>query len=122
NPRSAANTRRNCILLDCGRPSIVVARSNDPLGAHLVRWTCYPGVIVGWVYWLEPDVTDLTKLIPEAPIGLLILGGARFALVNAAPEEWVVVTVARASTTLSSRFCASCERCDKRPAHLLHET
>jgi membrane protease YdiL (CAAX protease family) len=66
-----------------------IKRGRIPLRLTLFAGLVTPGALVGWVYFLEPDVSDLTKLIPEAHIGLLIFGGALFALVNAAFEEWV---------------------------------
>lgn len=48
-----------------------------------------PGALLGWVYFLEPDLSDLTAMIPHQPLWLLAVGGVVFAVVNATFEEWV---------------------------------
>lgn len=60
-----------------------------PVALTLFAGLVTPGALLGWVYLLEPDLSDLTGMIPNQPIGLLILGGLVFALVNATFEEWV---------------------------------
>lgn len=66
-----------------------VVRGRIPLGLTLFAGFVTPGALICWVYLLKPDLSDLTGMIPAQPLGLLILGGVVFAVVNATFEEWV---------------------------------
>lgn len=77
---------RRCVPASSGPP---VERGRVPIGLTLFAGLVTPGALLGWVYLLEPDISDLTTMIPQAPIWALVVGGAAFALANATLEEWV---------------------------------
>jgi CAAX protease family protein len=46
------------------------------------------GALLSWYVLLHPDVADIVKaFVPDLPLGLLIVGGLIFSMVNAAVEE-----------------------------------
>lgn len=85
-PLGAAVLVRHFIASSSGTP---IERGHLPIGFTLFAGFITPGALVAWVFLLEPDISDLTGMIPDAPIWLLVIGGSLFALVNAALEEWV---------------------------------
>lgn len=66
----------------------------QPLG-RVPGWATFgcaavtPGALVAWVLLLQPDLSDITRNIPEVNPALLMLGGVGFALLNALCEEWI---------------------------------
>ncbi len=64
-------------------------RGKVPVGLTVFAGFITPGALIGWVYFLDPDLSDLTGMIPNSPVGLLVLGGVVFAVANATFEEWV---------------------------------
>ncbi|MBN1945325.1 MAG: CPBP family intramembrane metalloprotease [Bradymonadales bacterium] len=48
-----------------------------------------PVGLVAWVRLADPDLSNLLRSLPQAPLAALILGGMLFALVNAIGEELI---------------------------------
>src|SRR5690606_10635972 len=66
-----------------------LARGRIPVALTLFTALVTPGALLGWVYWMRPDLSDFTSATTDMPLAILIAGGAIFALVNATFEEWI---------------------------------
>ena len=75
--------------LDARFGSVRTERGTVPVLFTVVCAAVTPVALLGWVRLLEPDLTHITRAIPELSSVALTLAGAGFALVNAALEEWV---------------------------------
>jgi len=54
----------------------------------VAAWFVAAGALVSWYVLLRPNITDIVKAyVPALPLGLLIMGGLIFSMVNAAVEE-----------------------------------
>ncbi|HSC86173.1 MAG TPA: CPBP family intramembrane glutamic endopeptidase [Polyangiaceae bacterium] len=76
-----------------------IRRGRVPVALTLFAGLITPGALVGWVYLLRPDLSDLLQLIPDRPLAILALGGLVFAVANATAEELVWRGVLQPSLT-----------------------
>ena len=54
----------------------------------IVVWLLAAAALLSWYLLLHPNIADIVKaFVPDRPLGLLIVGGLIFSMVNAAVEE-----------------------------------
>lgn len=69
-------------------PSDWISRGRTPIGWIALVGGVTPGALVAWLFWARPDLRDLTgSALLKVPFGWLVIGGALFAVINAALEE-----------------------------------
>lgn len=64
------------------------------LGRPTLGWAALVGgvtpvALLGWLFALHPDLSDIRAMLPDLPLAAMIAGGVAFAFVNAILEELV---------------------------------
>lgn len=72
-----------------GLPSVEVPRGSVPSWPTFFCGAVTPVFLVGWVVFFKPHVSDIAALIPNLPVGLLVVGAVAFAIANALLEEGI---------------------------------